>query len=68
MFEFGAGYSALVTPEREEYLLMRAARYAGVPPWEMAAAGPYWRNLALACEMVDGEVEEHLMRKARRPQ
>lgn len=32
------------------YGLIRAARYLGVPPWELAQQPVFWREAALACE------------------
>lgn len=40
-----------------EYLLIRAARFLGVPPWELETKPIYWRNLALAAESAEGEAE-----------
>lgn len=34
----------------EAYPLVRAARYLGVPPWELAAQPIYWRDVALYFE------------------
>jgi hypothetical protein len=40
-----------------DFLLAKAARYWGVPPWEMENQSIYWRNLALACEAAEAEAE-----------
>lgn len=32
------------------YELIRAARYLGVPPWELAERPVWWRNRALEAE------------------
>jgi hypothetical protein len=46
-----------------EYVRARAARYWGVPPWDPMLDCPYYVNLALACEHVEGEIEAHLRNK-----
>lgn len=33
--------------------MIRAARYLGVAPWELAKQSVYWRNLALAFEAAE---------------
>jgi hypothetical protein len=45
-----------------DYLLARASRYWGVPPWEMEEQSIYWRNLALACESAEHEAEAEALK------
>jgi hypothetical protein len=40
------------------YALLRAAKYLGCPPWELAAQPPLWMNLALAAEGAEGRAQE----------
>ena len=49
-----------------EYLLMRAARYIGVPAWELEERPLYWYKLALACESAEAEAEEEAYKLRRR--
>jgi hypothetical protein len=35
------------------YSLIKAARYLGVPPWDLATRPVYWINLAIVCESLD---------------
>ena len=44
-----------------EYSNMRAARYLGVPPWDLEQQSSYWTEHALAFE----EIEVAAQRKAR---
>lgn len=39
------------------YLNIRAARYLGVPPWELMKQPLYWRQWALAVQEAEEEVE-----------
>jgi len=54
------------------YLLIRAARYLGVPPWELATMPAWWMQAALASENAEihGENERNKrasqQRRARR--
>jgi hypothetical protein len=36
-----------------EYRLIRAARYLGVAPWDLAKRPTYWQEWALICEKAD---------------
>jgi hypothetical protein len=38
-------------------LLIRAARYLGVAPWELAEKSVFWMDAALICE--SAEIEAH---------
>jgi hypothetical protein len=50
------------------YLLIRAARYLHVPPWELAQQPIFWRNFAIACLSAENEAEEwHMKRASNRP-
>lgn len=42
------------------YPLVRAARYLGVPPWELAEAeaGPWWTLAAIAAESAEAEAKK----------
>jgi hypothetical protein len=31
------------------YLIIQAAKYLGVPPWELMKQSVFWRNAALKC-------------------
>jgi hypothetical protein len=46
----------------EEYLLIRAARYLGVAPWDLEDRAILWRNLALACESAEHEAEAEALK------
>jgi hypothetical protein len=41
-----------------DYALFRAAKYCGVPPWEMAQQSLFWMNHALAYEGIEGEAQQ----------
>lgn len=47
----------------EWYLLVRASRYFGVTPWELAQQSSYWMNLALTCESIDTSVQNEMMKR-----
>jgi hypothetical protein len=49
-----------------EYVLIRAARYLNVAPWELAQAEGKWVEWALFCEQLDRELEERAVKKARK--
>lgn len=49
-----------------EYVLIRAARYLKVKPWELKKKPTYWRDWALTCESVDAQVEKALIERSRR--
>ena len=40
------------------YLLLRAARYLRVPPWELARRPIGWREMALVAERADAILAE----------
>ncbi len=40
-----------------EYELFRAARYLGVPPWELAQQPVWWMRLALTFEAAEAGAE-----------
>lgn len=46
------------------YPLMRAARYLGVPPWELLDQPLFWREKALIAAHVDEEVDAERIRRA----
>jgi len=48
----------------ESYLIIRAARYLGVAPWELLEQPQYWLHLALEYQAVDDEVMS-ILRKHR---
>lgn len=47
------------------YLIIRAARYLRVAPWELLEAPIYWYHKALESESVDAEVAEARAEQAR---
>lgn len=48
----------------ETYLLVRAAKYLGVAPWELLEQPEYWLYFALEYQSVDDEVAS-ILRKHR---
>lgn len=48
----------------EWYLLVRASRYLGVKPWELAQQSSYWMNLGLTCESIDISVQNELVKRS----
>ncbi len=42
----------------EYYGLIRAARYLGVPPWELAEQPIFWQDAALLVEGAELEAQE----------
>ena len=40
------------------YTTIRAARYLGVPPWELLQQPVFWQYKALESEGIDAEVQE----------
>ena len=44
--------------------LIRAARYLGVPPWELAAMPVCWRNWALIAQDVENTVQKEAQERA----
>jgi hypothetical protein len=49
-----------------EYVLIRAARYLHVAPWELEQADGRWVEWALFCEQLDRELEERAVKRARK--
>ncbi|MBX6770885.1 MAG: hypothetical protein IRY83_04115 [Chloroflexi bacterium] len=49
----------------EWYLLIRAARYLGVAPWELARQSSVWRDWALISQSAEAEAEAEAMKRAR---
>jgi hypothetical protein len=49
-----------------EMNLIRAARYMGCPPWELATQSVYWMNLALATEEAETRARNIIRRNAQR--
>lgn len=47
------------------YTLLRAARYLGVPPWELAERPVGWQQVALAAEGAESWAQEELAKRAR---
>lgn len=45
---------------------MRAARWLGTPPWEMAERPSYWRDVALLAEAAEQAAEHRAAVEARR--
>ena len=45
--------------------MIRAARYLGVAPWELAERPSYWRNWALACENAENWAESEMIKRER---
>jgi hypothetical protein len=53
----------LATGERfgsapEWYMVLRAAKYLGVAPWELLEHSSYWMHIALAAEWAEGKAKE----------
>ena len=40
------------------YVIIRAARYLGVAPWDLLNQPIYWQQKALEAERIDAEVQE----------
>lgn len=47
------------------YLLIRAAKYLGVPPWELAKMPIFWRDAALAAESAENYAENEKIKRIR---
>lgn len=47
------------------YLTIRAARYLGVPPWDLEEMPLVWQYRALVAQSIEAEVEAELMRRSR---
>lgn len=45
------------------YPLIRAARYLGVPPWDLLTQPLAWQHWALLSEVVEGEVQDELAKR-----
>jgi hypothetical protein len=43
---------------------VKAARYLGVPPWELERRSTYWRDLALVVESSENWAQNELMKRA----
>jgi hypothetical protein len=43
--------------------LIRAAKYLGVPPWELAEQPTYWQEWANDCQWIDNELEKERDRR-----
>jgi hypothetical protein len=41
------------------YVHLRAAKYLGVSPWELADAPAFWRHAALVAESAESTAQEH---------
>lgn len=44
------------------FLLIRAARYLGVPPWELAEQPAHWQHYALVMESAEAKADEFRMK------
>lgn len=49
----------------EWYLLLRAAKYLGCAPWELAAQPDIWRQWAVAAESAEGHAQAERARHKR---
>ena len=47
----------------EWYVLLRAAKYLGVAPWELMEQPATWMNLALAAEGAENRAERDRMKR-----
>jgi hypothetical protein len=45
------------------YPVIRAARYLGVPPWELLDQPIFWQHKALAAEIIDEQVSKELAKR-----
>lgn len=41
------------------YLFLRAAKYLGVAPWDLAIRPVWWRNIALEAEAAEAGAQKH---------
>jgi len=48
----------------EDYRLVRAARYLGVPPWELMDRPAVWVEMALEFEQAEAWAEAERLRQA----
>lgn len=46
------------------YQHLRAAKYLGVAPWDLAAQPVFWREAALAAEQVEHDYQERQNQKS----
>lgn len=42
---------------------VRAARYLGVSPWDLAGQPVFWRNVALISEDVEAQFQQDMQRR-----
>jgi len=49
----------------EWYLLLRAARYLGVSPWELAERPVTWRDWALIAESAESQAEADRLKRGK---
>jgi len=47
------------------YLLIRAARYLGVAPWDLARQPVVWRDWALIAESAEAEAEAEAVKRGK---
>jgi hypothetical protein len=47
----------------EWYAVLRAAKYIGCPPWELAAQPEIWRQWALAAEGIEAAAQAERRKK-----
>ena len=48
------------------YRVIRAAKYLGVPPWDLAAKPLWWLEIALAAESAEAAAASHKRARAER--
>ena len=48
------------------YLLVRAARYLTVPPWDLADKPAFWQAAALIAEGAEADAQERAQKRAQR--
>ena len=48
-----------------DYALVKAARFLGIPPWELERRDTYWRDLALVVENSERWAENELVKRER---
>ncbi len=51
-------------PPPDYYALIKAAKYLGVPPWELAERPTYWQEWANDSQSLDNEVEKEQEKRA----
>lgn len=47
------------------YLVMQAAKYLGIPPWELEQAGVFWLWHALGAMSAEGRAREAVEKRER---